>query len=86
MRFRIPVVYLTAYSNIEILERAKITEPFGYILKPYEERELHVVIETGIYKHRMEAASRRGSSGSLPPFRASVTPWSPPMGWVKSPT
>ena len=53
-QFRLPVIYLTAYSNKEILERAKITEPFGYILKPFEERELHVVIETALYKHRME--------------------------------
>ena len=53
-RFRLPIVYLTAYSNPEVLNRAKITEPFGYILKPYQERELHVVIETALYKHRME--------------------------------
>ncbi len=53
-QFRLPVVYLTAYSNKEILARAKVTEPFGYILKPYEDRELHVVIETALYKHRME--------------------------------
>lgn len=53
-RFRIPVVYLTAYSNREILERVKCTEPYGYILKPYEERELHVVLEMALYKHRME--------------------------------
>ncbi len=52
--FQLPVVFLTAYSNMEILERAKVTEPFGYILKPYQERELHVVIETALYKHRME--------------------------------
>jgi two-component system, cell cycle sensor histidine kinase and response regulator CckA len=52
--FRLPVVYLTAYSNADILERAKTTEPFGYILKPFEDRELHVVIETALYKHRME--------------------------------
>jgi two-component system cell cycle sensor histidine kinase/response regulator CckA len=56
--FHIPVVYLTAYSNKEVLERAKITEPFGYILKPYEDRELHVVIETGMYKHRTEQTLR----------------------------
>lgn len=53
-RYRLPVVYLTAYSNKDILERAKITEPFGYVLKPYEERELHVVLETALYRHRME--------------------------------
>jgi signal transduction histidine kinase len=51
----IPVIYLTAFSSADILERAKITEPFGYILKPFNERELHVVIETALFKHRMEA-------------------------------
>jgi PAS domain S-box-containing protein len=53
-RFHLPVVYLTSYSNREVLERAKLTEPFGYVLKPYEERELHVVIEMALYRHRME--------------------------------
>lgn len=50
----IPVVYLTAYSDKNILERAKITEPFGYILKPFNERELQINIEIALYKHRME--------------------------------
>ena len=44
-RFAIPVIYLTAYADTATLERAKITEPFGYILKPFEERELHGHIE-----------------------------------------
>ena len=46
----IPVVYLTAYSDKNILERAKITEPFGYILKPFNERELQINIEIALYK------------------------------------
>lgn len=50
----IPIVYLTAYSDKETLERAKITQPFGYILKPLEERELHSTIEIALYKHHME--------------------------------
>jgi PAS domain S-box-containing protein/diguanylate cyclase (GGDEF)-like protein len=50
----IPVIYLTAYADSSTLERAKITEPFGYILKPFEERELHGHIEIALYKHRME--------------------------------
>jgi PAS domain S-box-containing protein len=54
LRFNIPVVYLTAYSDKIILERAKITEPFGYILKPFNERELHTNIEIAFYKHKME--------------------------------
>jgi two-component system, cell cycle sensor histidine kinase and response regulator CckA len=53
-RFRIPVIYLTAYSTPEILERAKITAPSGYILKPYEDRELHINIECALTKDTME--------------------------------
>ena len=50
----IPVIYLTAYADKKTLERAKIAEPFGYILKPFEERELHTNIETALYKHKLE--------------------------------
>jgi len=53
-RLTIPVIYLTAYADSATLERAKITEPFGYILKPFEERELHGHIEIALYKARME--------------------------------
>jgi two-component system, response regulator PdtaR len=51
---QIPVVYLTAYSDRETLERAKLTEPFGYILKPFESRDLESTIEMALYRHRME--------------------------------
>ncbi|MCK4718397.1 MAG: PAS domain S-box protein [Thermoplasmata archaeon] len=54
----IPVVYLTSHSDEGTLERAKITEPFGYILKPYEKRELHTNIEMALYKHRSEGRLR----------------------------
>ncbi len=50
----VPIIYLTAYDNKAMLERAKITEPFGYIIKPFEERELHTTIEIAIYKHKAE--------------------------------
>lgn len=53
-RFNIPVVYLTAYSDEKTLERANVTEPFGYIIKPFEDRELHVAIKIALYKHRTE--------------------------------
>jgi two-component system cell cycle sensor histidine kinase/response regulator CckA len=53
-RLNIPVVYLTAYADSNTLQRAKITEPFGYILKPFEERELHTTIEMALYRHKME--------------------------------
>jgi len=57
-QFQIPVVYLTAYTDDKTLERAKITEPFGYIVKPFEERELHTIIEMALYKARMEKELR----------------------------
>ena len=53
-RFDIPVVYLTAYADDETLERVKVTEPFGYIIKPFDDRELHTIIEMALYKHKVE--------------------------------
>jgi class 3 adenylate cyclase/CheY-like chemotaxis protein len=51
--FGIPVIYLTALADDETLQRAKITEPFGYVLKPFDERILHSSIEMGLYKHKI---------------------------------
>ncbi len=53
-RLDIPVVYVTAYSDDATLERAKITEPFGYILKPFEDRGLRATIEMALFKHEAE--------------------------------
>jgi len=53
--FGIPIVYLTAYSDEKTLKRAKLTGPFGYIIKPFEDRELHSVIEVALYKHEMDS-------------------------------
>ncbi|MBA4418956.1 MAG: hypothetical protein C0392_13775 [Syntrophus sp. (in: bacteria)] len=53
-RFDIPVIYLTAYADNDTLERAKITEPSGYLLKPFDDRELHVAIRMALYKHEMD--------------------------------
>ncbi|MGD8626266.1 MAG: PAS domain S-box protein [Anaerolineae bacterium] len=52
-RFDIPIVYLTANTGDDLVQRAKITEPFGYILKPYEPRELVSTIEMALYRHQM---------------------------------
>lgn len=57
-RFHIPIIYLTAYADDNTIQRAKIGEPFGYILKPFEERMLHSTIEMALYKHKMEKQLR----------------------------
>lgn len=50
----IPVIYLTAHTDDDTLQRAKFTEPYGYVIKPFEERELFSTIEMALYKHGME--------------------------------
>ena len=52
--FSIPVVYLTAYADSTTVQQAKKTEPFGYIIKPFEERELQTTIEIALYKYKMQ--------------------------------
>ena len=54
----IPVIYISALADDDTLDRAKITEPFGYIIKPFEEREIHSSIEITLYKHAMDRKLR----------------------------
>lgn len=49
--YNIPVIYLTAYADENTLEKAKITEPYGYIIKPFKEVDIHTSIEMALYKH-----------------------------------
>ena len=58
-RFHIPTIFVTAYADDKILERAKITEPFGYIIKPFEKRELHSNIEMALYKNKAEEERKK---------------------------
>jgi len=53
-RYNIPVLYLTVYSDDNFTSRAKVTEPYAYILKPFNERELLLTIEMALYRHRIE--------------------------------
>jgi len=48
------VVYLTAYSDSNVLERAKKTGPLGYIVKPFDEKDLHSNIEIALHRYRKE--------------------------------
>lgn len=54
----IPIVYLTAHSDMATLRRAAATEPFGYILKPFEERDVTTQIEIALFKHQAERRLR----------------------------
>ncbi len=54
----LPIIYLTANTDDRTLQRAKIAEPYGYVLKPFEMRELHSNIEMALYRHKMEIALR----------------------------
>jgi PAS domain S-box-containing protein len=52
--YRIPIVFLTAFAEDNTLERAKSVEPYGYLLKPFEDRELKVMIEMAVAKHKAD--------------------------------
>ncbi|MEA3323998.1 MAG: ATP-binding protein [Euryarchaeota archaeon] len=50
----IPVIFLTAYSDVGLIDRAKSTEPYAYLVKPFQERQLHASIETALHKSGIE--------------------------------
>lgn len=54
-KINVPVVFLTAYADQDTLSKAKTTEPYGYILKPFKEIDLHSTIEMAVYKHRRDS-------------------------------
>jgi PAS domain S-box-containing protein len=53
-KFDIPVVFMTAHSDDSTIQRAKITQPFGYLFKPFDKRELQIALEVALYKHKMD--------------------------------
>jgi CheY-like chemotaxis protein len=63
--FKIPVVYLTAYADDDTLQRAKKTSPYGYILKPFEEKELSTTIEIALHKSNIEREVREETENAL---------------------
>jgi PAS domain S-box-containing protein len=71
-RFDVPIIYLTAYSDDKTLERAKRTEPSGYILKPFQETELRTTIKMALYKHKMERRLKEREQWYLTVLRSIV--------------
>ena len=61
-RTDVPIIFLSAYSDAELLRQAGRVEPFGYLVKPFEERELHATIQMALYKHRMDQALRESNT------------------------
>jgi PAS domain S-box-containing protein len=58
-QFKVPIVYLTGYSEKKFLDRAKTTQPFGYLIKPINEKELYAAIEVALYKSKLEEAHEK---------------------------
>jgi class 3 adenylate cyclase len=54
-KFDIPVIYLTGLADEETFYKAKVTQPFGYLPKPFDQKGLHTAIEMGLYKHKIES-------------------------------
>ncbi len=61
-QIQVPIIFLTAYADNDTLERAKLSEVFGYIIKPYQERELFVNIEIALFKYEMEEKLRHSQN------------------------
>jgi two-component system cell cycle sensor histidine kinase/response regulator CckA len=61
-RFSIPVVFLTAHATPDVLDRAKRTQPFGFLVKPFRPTDLVSAIEVARYQHQMELALRQRES------------------------
>ncbi len=53
-RFHIPVVYLTAHTDDRTLEQAALTNPFGYLVKPFQRRKLHTTLQIALRRHQLE--------------------------------
>lgn len=58
-KFSLPVVFLTAFAEDDTLVRARLAEPFGFIIKPFTERDLRTVLEMALYKHEAESRLRQ---------------------------
>lgn len=78
----VPVIFLTAFADDSFLDRAKLAEPLGYLLKPYQERELHSTIEMALYKLAMESRLRQSEERfrTVADFAYDLEIWRGPEG------
>lgn len=53
-KFDVPIIFITSFADDKLLKRAQITDPFGYIIKPYEGKQLQVAVEMALFKHRLD--------------------------------
>ena len=58
-RYKIPVVYLTAYADEQTLARAIQTSPFGYLIKPFQSKQLHTTIQIALQRHQLEQSMKQ---------------------------
>jgi two-component system, cell cycle sensor histidine kinase and response regulator CckA len=72
--YDVPIIYLTAYANDNTLNKAKITEPYGYIIKPFEDRELHATIEMAFYRFYLETRIKNDERKYRTLFNSIVEP------------
>lgn len=61
-RWGIRVIYLTAHSDENVVQRAKLTHPLGFLVKPFDERTLYTVVETALYRYESERLNERGAA------------------------
>lgn len=81
-RLDVPVLYLTAYADAPTVERAKETVPYGYLLKPWQERYLSPALSIALHKHAVERKQREQARGNVLPFPGAPlsTGSAPPTG------
>jgi PAS domain S-box-containing protein len=63
--YHLPVLYLTAYADDAFFQRAQVTEPYAYLLKPSSSREIQLAIEVALYRHKTEKAARHALTAAL---------------------
>ena len=72
--YNIPIVYVTAYSDLSTLQRARISRPYGFLCKPFKEPELRATIEIALYRHRTEPHAAQVEAWTLDGLRSMADP------------